>query len=165
MSSARNTRLAWIAQELANGKSNAMIVVECMAKFHGVSEKVARADLREILQRFTEIENDSIEESKAKFMEVGWKLLADARAVTQYGPAVNLFKTLAAISGLLDGNGGGETRPLGNAKTPLGSAGGAGTPEASVVRERIAELQRNKAVRESAREAGVDLAALKSQAK
>src|ERR1043165_5187980 len=101
MSATRNTRLAWLASQLAEGKSNASIVIDCMSKFRGVSEKTARRDLKEVLQRFTEIENDSIEERKSKFMEIGWKLMEDCRSVAQYGPAVNLFKTLSAISGLL----------------------------------------------------------------
>lgn len=155
MSAQRNTRLAWIAQELAKGKSNASIVIDCMAKFRGVSEKTARKDLKEILQRFTDIENETIEESKAKFMEIGWKLLDDSRSVAQYGPAVNLFKTLAAISGLLDAN------SSGTISAPTGERGETSSPEAKLVRERISQLLKNKQVQKQAQDAGIDLAELK----
>ncbi len=153
--SSRNTRLAWLAVELAKGKSNAAIVVDCMTAFHGVNEKTVRRDLKDILQRFTEIENDTIEEARTKFMEVGWKLLNETRSVAQYGPAVNLFKTLAAISGLLDSDRGGTI------STPGSDGSLSGSPEAKLVRDRIAQLLKNRSVQSSAKEAGIDLLALK----
>jgi hypothetical protein len=162
MSAARNTRLAWIASELGQGKSNAQIVIDCMAKFHGVSETTARRDIKEVLQRFKDIEDDSIAENKTKFMEIGWKLLNDCKSVAQYGPAVNLFKTLAAISGLLDSD------KNGNAYAPAGHGGVApetGTPEAKLVRERIASLLRNKEVKNQANAAGIDLSVLRKETK
>ena len=157
MSATRNARLAWIAQQLAKGKSNANIVIECVATFRGVSEQVARKDLKAVLQRFTEIENETIEESKTKFLEVGWKLLEETRSVAQYGAAANLFKTLAAISGLL------ESTKTGGIYAPAGEPGGAisGNPEASVVRDRITALLKNKSVQTMAKESGIDLAVLK----
>lgn len=162
MSAARNNRLAWIAAELGNGKSNAQIVIDCMAKFRGVSEATARRDIKEVLQRFKEIEDDAIEENKTKFMEIGWKLLNDCKSVAQYGPAVNLFKTLAAISGLLDSDKAGNAyAPAGHGSAPTET----GTPEAKLVRERITSLLRNKEVKKQAQEAGIDLAVLKHETK
>lgn len=148
MSAARNIRLGWIAQELASGKSNAQIVLDCMARFKGVSEKVARKDLKEILQRLTEIELECLPEVKTRMMEVGWKLLEEARKLGQYGPAVNQFKTMAIMSGALD-----EKKESKQENT--------GTPENAIIRERISQLMKSKRLQEDAKAAGIDLEALK----
>jgi len=149
MSAARNVRLAWIAQELSKGKSNGQIILDCMTQFPGVSEKVARKDLKEILQRLTEIEADTLVEAKTRFMEIGWKLLEECRSLAQMGPAVNQFKTLATMAGVL------------NEKDPDKQAGPTGSPESAIVRERIAQLMKSKAVQEKAQEAGIDLDSMK----
>ncbi len=148
MSAPRNKRLAWIAQELGVGKSNAQIVLDCMTIFPGVSEKVARKDLKEILQRLTEIELECLPEVKQRFMEIGWKLLQEARSLAQMGPAVNQFKTMATMAGVY------------NEKPTTDNSGD--SPESAVVRERIAQLMKSKRIREDAQKAGVDLDKLKN---
>jgi len=94
MSAMKSQRLTWIASQLGEGKSNAQIVIDCMSKFRGVSEATARRDVRDVLQRFQEIEDDAIQENRTKFLEIGWKLLSDCRAAVQFGPAVNLLRRL-----------------------------------------------------------------------
>ena len=83
--------------------------------------------------------------------------MEETRSVAQYGAAANLFKTLAAISGLL------ESTKTGGIYAPAGEPGGAisGNPEASVVRDRITALLKNKSVQTMAKESGIDLAVLK----
>lgn len=141
----RNTRLAWIAQEISKGQSNASIIVACMAKFPGVSEAVARKDLKEIMARLTEIELENLPEIKTRFMEIGWKLLEECRSVAQYGPAVNQFKTLAAMAGVL------------TEKGQIADGSPTGTPEAEIIRKRIAQLMKDKKVKADAEAAGIDL--------
>lgn len=145
MSAARNQRLAWISQEIAKGKSNATIVLECMAKFPGTSEHVARKDLKELLQRLTEIELENLPEIKTRFLEIGWKLLEECRSLAQMGPAVNQFKALAIMSGVL------------NEKGVDTSGAATGSPESEVVRNRIKELMKNKKIKQEAKDAGIDL--------
>jgi hypothetical protein len=148
MSATRNQRLAWIAKQLSEGKSNSAIVLDCMTAFKGVSETVARRDLKEILQRLTEIEIEGLPEIKTRMMEVGWKLLEDARSLGQMGAAVNQFKTLAILSGALN-----EHEKENKQQT--------GTPESQVIRERIAQLMKSKKIQAQAQDAGIDLKELK----
>lgn len=150
MGASRNQRLAWIAQELSKGKSNAAIVLDCMTKFPGVSEKVARKDLKEILGRLTEIELETLQDAKTRFMEVGWKLLEEARSLAQMGAAVNQFKTLVAMAGLLN-----EKQEATKEAT--------GVPESNVIRERIAQLMKSRKVQAEAKAAGIDLAEMKDK--
>jgi len=142
MSASRNVRLAWLAQQLTEGKSNGAIILDCMTKFPGVSEKVARKDLKEILQRFAEIDSDTLELAKQRYLEIGWKLLEECRSLSQMGPAVTQFKNLATIAGVL------------NEKAPEKQEV---APESNIIRERITQLMKNKAVREKANEIGLDL--------
>jgi hypothetical protein len=146
MSANRNKRLAWVAQEIAKGKSNPQIILDMMKFFPGVSEKVARADLKEILERFSEIDEETIASAKAKYLEMGFQLLQDCRQAAQFGPAVNQFKALAQISGVL---------------TEKGNAGSTpeqqGSPENTTIRERIKALMKSKNVKKAAEEAGIDL--------
>lgn len=146
MSAARNRRLAWMAQEISKGKSNAMIVLDCMTAFPGTSEKTARKELKELLQRLTEIELESLPEVKSRFMEMGFKLLEECRSLAQMSAAVNQFKALAAIAGVLSDKPNQET---------TGQA--TGSPESAIVRERIKQLMKNKSVQEQAKAAGIDL--------
>lgn len=147
MSVARNRRLAWMAQEISKGKSNAMIILDCMTIFPGTSEKVARKDLKELLQRLTDIEMECLPEVKSRFLEIGFKLLEECRSLAQMSAAVNQFKALAQMSGVLsdkpqDSNTGGPSN---------------GSPESVIVRERIKQLMKSKSVREQAEAAGIDL--------
>jgi len=141
----RNQRLAWIASQVGEGKSNASIVMECMTLFPGVSEAVARKDLKEIMQRLTEIELANLPEIKTRFLEIGWKLLEECRKYSQMGAAVNQFKNLALMAGVLD-----DKKPENNQQAN-------GAPDNKIIRERIAQLMRNKKIKAQAEEAGIDL--------
>lgn len=146
----RNHRLAWLATELAKGKSNSGVIMEYMTVFPGISEAVARKDFKELLQRMQEIELETLAEAKTRFMEQGWKLLEECRSLAQMGPAVNQFKTLATIAGVF------------NDKPGEDSKGNTGTPEAQAVRERIAKLMKDRKITDAAKEAGIDLSALRN---
>ncbi len=151
MAAPRTQRLGWLAQELSKGKSNAQIIIDGMASFPGVSETTMRKDLKEILQRITDIELENLPTIKARLMEVGWKLMEEARQLAQLGPAVTQFKTLAIISGAM------------SEKSTETTTNNTGVPESTQVRERIAIMMRNKKLREDAVAAGIDLEALKDK--
>ena len=151
MSATRNTRLAWIAQEIKKGKSSGAIVLDCMTAFPGVSEKTARKDLKEILRRLNEIEIELTPEMKTRLLEVAWELMQEARSLAQMGPAVNQFKTIVAMMGLLDEKGSAHDKNL----TPQG------VPDNQVIRDRIAQLMRSKKIKEQAEAAGIDLDGMK----
>lgn len=148
MSANRNKRLAWIAQEITQGKSNPQIILDMMKIFPGVSEKVARADLKELLDRFSEIDEETIANARAKYLEMGFKLLEECRLAAQFGPAVNAFKALAQISGVM----GEKSSAPGGENNPNN-----GSQENAVIRERIAQLSKNKAIKRTAEEVGLDL--------
>lgn len=154
MSAQRNKRLAWMAQEISKGKTNSAIVLECMSIFPGVSETTARKDLKELMVRLTEIELENLPEIKTRFMEIGFKLMEDARSLAQLGPAANIFKTLAGIAGVVSDK-------IEHSGSIGGSGSGQPAPEASQVRDRIAQLMRNKNVRAAAKEADIDLDKMK----
>ncbi len=145
MSANRNKRYSYIAEELKKGQSNASIIMGCMATFPGCSEATARRELKEIIQRLTEIEIENFPEVKTRFMEIGWKILEDARQLGQMSAAVNQFKAMAQIAGVL-------TEKVQVDNTPTQAA-----PEASIVRERIALLMKSKKIRQEAEEAGLEL--------
>jgi hypothetical protein len=148
MSANRNKRLAWIAQEITQGKSNPQIIIDMMRTFPGVSEKTAKADLKELLERFSEIDEETIATAKAKYLEIGFKLLQDCRQAAQFGPAVNQFKALAQIAGVMaEGNKNPEGGPNANN----------GSPENAMIRERIATLIKSKPIKKAAQDAGIDL--------
>jgi hypothetical protein len=153
MSAARNTRLAWMAQELARGQTSATIVLNCMTKFPGVSEKTARRDLKELLVRLNEIELEMLPEVKHRMMEIGFKLMNDSMSVAQYGPAANIFKTLSVMTGAIDLKG-----------TSTDSEKTQGQPDASQVRDRIKKLMESKKIKAEAEAAGIDLTELKKDA-
>lgn len=146
MSAARNQRLAWLAQELSKGKTNAAIVLDCMTKFPNVSEKTVRKELKELLQRLTDIEMECLPEVKTRFLEIGFKLLEECRSLAQMSAAVNQFKALAQMSGVL------SEKPAESTSGPSN-----GSPESIIVRERIKQLMKNKNIREQAEAAGIDL--------
>lgn len=150
MSAARNRRLAWLSQEISKGKSNATIVAECLVAFPGTSEKTVRKELKELFVRMTEINLETLPETKTKYLEIGFRLMEEARGLAQLGPASNLFKTLATIAGVMDEKGKESDAPT-------------GTPENALVRDRIQQLLKNKNIRKTAEEAGIDLDALKDE--
>ncbi len=145
VSANKNKRYAWIAQELSKGQSNASIVLGCMTVFPGLSEKTARQDLKEILQRLTEIECETLPETKQKYLETLWKSFRDASSLGQYSAAANFAKLLAQIEGVITEKVQVETKPT------------LAAPEADTVRERIALLLKNKRIRQDADAANIDL--------
>lgn len=158
MSVSRNTRLAWLSQRLSEGKTNAQIVLDALQKFPGVSEKTIRSELKKMLERLTDIEMENLPLVKQRMLEIGFKLMEEARDHSQYGPAVAQFKTLAILTGAID--------PKGDSPGSAGSSGSGvgGVPEASTVRDRINKLMQNKKVLAEAQAAGIDLDQLKKDA-
>lgn len=148
----RNARLAWLAMQVGKGKTDAMLVLECMGAFPGVSEKTARAELKEIYQRFSDINSDNLAEQKVKFLELGFEMLEEMRAAMQLGPAANQYKTLAAISGVA------------SEKSQVDQTVSVGTPspKAETVRDRIGKLINDPKVRERAKRIGMDIDDIKS---
>lgn len=150
MSHARNLRLAWFSQRLCSGASDALIIAEAVVKFR-ISQATARKDLTEIYTRWTNIDLDNAHMHKAKFMELGMELMDELRSNLQFGPAVNHFKTLAQISGVLGD---------GKVRVSDGESSTQPAPSADVVRSRISELANNPKVREKALKLGLDLSNL-----
>ena len=148
----RNARLAWLAQNVGKGKTDAKIVIECMAAFPGVSEKTARAELKEIYQRFAEINLENLGDQKVKFLELGFEMLQEMRSALQLGPAANHFKTLASIAGVV------------TEKTQVDQTVNTGTPApaAETVRNRISQLTNDPKIRERAKKLGLDLDNIKT---
>lgn len=144
----RNARLAWLAQEICKGQTDAQVIINCMAAFTGVSEKTARAELREIYQRFSEINADNLPDQKTKFLELGFVMLQEMRQNLQLGPAANHFKTLANIAGVVTDN----SKVSSTSEVNLTSA-----PKADTVRSRIEALRSDPKVRERAKKLGLDI--------
>lgn len=154
MSAARNQRLAWLAQELSAFKTLPSIVIDAMTKFPNVSEKTIRKELNELLSRLTDIHMQNAPEIKTQLLEQAYKLLEECKSLSQMGPAVNLFKTITQMYGVLsEGKG---TQQDGNNSS-------SGSPESIIVRERIKQLMKDKRVRAEAEAAGVDLDKLAKQ--
>lgn len=143
----RNARLAWLAQQVGKGQTDAQIVIKLMAAFPGVSEKTARAELKEIYQRFSEINSDNLGDQKVKFLELGFEMLAEMRSALQLGPAANLYKTLAGVAGVV------------TEKTQVDQTviQGVPAPKADVVRDRISKLRKDPKIIERAKKLGLDL--------
>jgi hypothetical protein len=152
MSVNRNKRLAWISQQIAECKSNATIIRECMQIFPGISEKTARADLKELMERMTEIEMENLPEAKTKHLELAFRILDESLKLGQLGPAANMWKNMAVVMGLAN-----------DKDQTTNSTNSTSTPEADKVRARIAELMRKKSVRDAAKEANIDLDAMKDK--
>jgi hypothetical protein len=86
-------------------------------------------------------------------MELGLNLLAECRdagsKTLHYGPAVQQFKNLAIMAGVMrDGLMGKQSQVAGSGET---------RPDDQTVRERINSLQKDPKVRERAMRAGLDL--------
>jgi hypothetical protein len=147
----RNARLAWLAQRVGKGETDAQTIVGLMAAFPGTSEKLARSELKEIYQRFADINSENLPEQKVKFLELGFQMLEEMRAALQLGPAANHFKTLASIAGVA------------TEKTQVDQTvvQGAPAPNASVVRDRISQLSSDPKIRERAKKLGLDLDEIK----
>ncbi len=147
MSRAKNLRLAWFSQRLCSGASDALIIAEAVVKFR-ISATTARKDLTEIYTRWTNIDLDNAHMHKAKFMELGMELMDELRTNMQFGPAVNHFKTLAQISGVLSD---------GKVRMSEGESSMQPAPKAEVVRDRISQLANDPKVRAKALALGLDL--------
>lgn len=144
----RNARLAWLSQEICKGQTDATIILGLMAAFPGTSEKLARSELREIYQRFSDINEENIPSQKTKFLELGFTMLGEMRAAMQYGPAANQFKILAGIAGV-------TTEKTQLDQTTHSSATPA--PKSDVVRSRLDKLMNDPKVKERAKRMGLDL--------
>lgn len=144
----RNARLAWLSQEICKGKTDAQTVFDCMAVFPPASEKTVRADLKEVYQRYSEINEDNLPEQRVKFLELGYALLEEMRNAMQLGPAANQFKTLANIAGVVT-----DVSKVQVDQT----INSAPAPKAETVRSRIAQLSSDPKIREKAQKLGLDL--------
>jgi hypothetical protein len=118
-----------------------------MTAFPGTSEKLARQELRDLYQRFSDINADNLPEQKVKFLELGFQMLDDMRQGFAHGPAAMHFKTLAAIAGV------NTTDKLVVDQT----VSTAPAPKADVVRDRLDKLTQDPKVRERAKKLGLDL--------
>lgn len=150
----RNARLAWLAQNVGKGQTDAQIVLGLMAAFPGVSEKQARVELREIYQRFADINSDNLDAQKVKFLELGFEMLSEMRSAMQLGPAANHFKTLANIAGVVS-----------DGKVSVDQTVNVGTPapKADIVRDRISKLRSDPKIIERAKKLGLDIDDLKTE--
>lgn len=147
----RNARLAWLSQNIAKGQTNTQLIIGLMAAFK-CSEKVARDNLKEVYDRFGEIEAQYIGDAKTKFMEMGMVILNQCLQLCQMGPAVNQYKILATIGGVSTE----KTQIDHNITTTNNPA-----PSPEIVRERIQNLIKSKKVREEAEVRDIDLLKLK----
>lgn len=147
----RNARLAWLAQNICKGQTDAQIVIGLMAAFPGVSEKTARMELREIYQRFSDINAENAPDQKTKFMELGFQMLEEMRQGFAHGPAAQHFKTLATIAGVVQ-----EKVQVDQ------TVNSSPAPKADVVRDRISKLSSDPKVKERAKKLGLDLDIIES---
>ncbi len=143
----RNARLAWLSQEICKGLTDTQIILGLMAAFPGVGEKLARAELKEIYNRFADINNENLGNQKVKFLELGFTMLSEMRQNMQYGPAANHFKTMAGIAGV-------TTEKIAVDQTVTNNTP---APGPDVVRDRITKLQNDPKIRARAIKAGLDI--------
>lgn len=149
----RNARLAWLAMRVGKGETDAQTILGLMGAFPGTSEKTARAELKEIYQRFADINNDNIADQKNKFLELGFEMLQEMRTAMQLGPAANHFKTLASIAGVATEK----------SQVDQTVSQGVPAPKADVVRDRISTLMNDPKIKERAKKLGLDLEEIKTE--
>lgn len=149
----RNARLAWLAQRVGLGETDAQTILGLMGAFPGTSEKTARAELKEIYQRFADINNDNLADQKMKFLELGFEMLKEMRSAMQLGPAANMYKTLAGVAGVVTDQS--------KVQVDQTVAQGVPAPKADVVRDRISKLLNDPKIKERAKKAGLDLDEIK----
>lgn len=153
-SQAANIRRSWLSERIGDGSSDAKLVALGAATFK-VTEKTIRRDLAWVYDRWMDIWEENQPSQMARFMELGLELLAECRDAGQktahYGPAVQQFKTLAVMSGVMrDG--------LTPNKDNSGPAQAGDTrPTDDAIRERINSLKKDPKIRERAMRAGLDL--------
>ena len=145
-----NIRRAWLAERLGNGKSDAENIQHCALLFR-VSETTVKKDLAAIYDRWMEIDRELAPKHKAQFMELGLKILEEARSAANdpttpanFGPVVAQFKTLAIISGALTEKP--ATVQIVDSK-----------PSDQAMRDRIEKLKADPKIRERAMKIGLDL--------
>jgi hypothetical protein len=149
----RNARLAWLAQQVGKGQTDAQTILGLMGAFPGISEKQARSELNEIYQRFSDINSDNLGAQKVKFLELGFEMLEEMRKAMQLGPAANHFKTLASIAGVAT-----EKVQVDQTVTQ-----GIPAPKADIVRDRISKLRSDPKIMERAKKLGLDLDDIKTE--
>jgi len=142
----RNAQLAWLSEAICKGRTDVNIILEMMQIFPGVSEKSAREMLKELYQRYSEINSENMPEQRNKFLELGFTLLEEMRNAFQYGPAANHFKTLSQISGIMI-----DKVSVDQTITDTTA------PKADVLRDRISKLSNDPKIRERAKRLGLDL--------
>lgn len=143
----RNARLAWLAMHFGKPMSDAQKIIGLIAAFPGTSEKTARQELKEVYQRFADINSDNWAEQKQNFLELCYEALDKMDKAMQYGPYANTLKTLAGVLGVI------------TEKTQIDQTISQNTPapKSDVVRSRIDKLMSDPKVRERAKKAGLDL--------
>lgn len=151
LSQKANIRRAWLAERIGDGTSDAKLVALGAATFR-VSEKTIQKDLSFVYDRWIEIYEANQPGRVAQFMELGLSLLAECRdagsKTLHYGPAVQQFKNLAVMAGVMREGLMGKQEPASNQDT---------RPDDQAIRERIVTLQKDAKVRERAMRAGLDL--------
>lgn len=148
----RNHRLSWIADQIKERQSDAMVVKAIMRNYPGTNEKTARAELKEVYDKFHDLNSDNADKQNIKFLEMGFALLEEMRAAGYYGPIPNLYKTLAGIAGVVT-----ERAQVDQHVIPVAPA-----PKAELVRDRITKLANDPKIRERAKKLGLDLAELEN---
>lgn len=147
-------RRAWLSERIGDGSSDAALVALGAATFR-VTEKTIKSDLAWVYDRWMDIWEENQPNQMAKFMTLGLSLLEECRdagsKTLHYGPAVQQFKTLAVMSGVMrDG-----LTPNKQSEGPAQS--GETRPSDDTVRERINSLKKDPKVRERALRAGLDI--------
>lgn len=152
----RNARLAWIAMNaFGKNKTDARIIIELMSAFPGTSEQVARTDLKALYQRYYDINQDNIDHAQAQALEQAYDLYEKCINLCQMSAAVKILEHIHKLLGLgqIDKSSG----------TPVDAT--QATPAPEIVRDRIAKLMQDKAVKENAEEAKINLTELAIKAK
>lgn len=148
----KNVRLAWIAQELGEGESTGRLAERYLKKYPKMSHEQAKKDIKQVLERFTEVEDYTIGQARSKYLEIMFNVGREAREALQFGPAVNAYKVAAQIAGVL------TTGPSVQVQTVSQNAVVAvGVPDAALVRARIQALLADSEVKAKAAAAGVDV--------
>lgn len=149
-----NLRRSWLAQRVGTTETDSTLVAQCAAVFK-VSELTVRKDLKWVYDRWIQIDAEMAPMHKARFMELGFTILQEARDAAKdplqhstFAPVVAQFKNLAVLSGVMRDGLQGSQAPASVGET---------RPQDLTLRERISQLKNNPAVRERAMKLGLDL--------
>lgn len=151
-----NIRQAWLAERIGKEQTDAHLVALCAATFR-ISEKTARQDLNAVYDRWKSIDDEMAPKHKARFMELGFDILREARDMANnpasgasFAPVVAQFKTLAVLAGVMsEGASKSQTAPV--------AGSGSTQPGEQTVRDRISLLKSDPMVRAKAMKLGLDL--------